>query len=381
MSTFLTLAVGLRVGNAFHSGACGEEFNHSSPLNTPLPEWRGAGGEVSQKPPMLHRRHFLAAAAALPLVGCRRDPNAPVVSSGDAKRIADEQAARKALLMALAASKVSPTATRTTPPREVDLLKEFPELKPLVRMTHRLHPRFSDEPRADQSKLGGAIAWPASEPWPTCEVFKIPYVPVLQLLTDDCPSQVKFKPGTDVLQLLWSPRDHKDTGRPKPLIVWRALKDTPQPYADLPATTHAFPGYIPVPCRFFTEKLLEFPDWSTAKVTPFRGRLEAWKPGGDRDPVKVYTEKLSVAPGTKVGGFPWWIGGANPPACDTCHRGMDYLLTLDTDEWREPSWIPVEEVNRPDLLASAKNAAGLTLAGNYHVFVCRRCPDWPVKAA
>lgn len=330
---------------------------------------------------MLTRRLFLATAAAFPLAaGCRRDPNAPVLSFADAKRIADEQAARDAHLKALAAAKLPPTAARTTPPREFDLLKEFPELKPLLRMTHRLHPRYSDEPAADQSKLGGPIAWPANEPWPTDEAFKIPFVPVLQLLADDCPSQVKFKPGTDVLQLLWSPRDSKDTGRPQPLVVWRKLKDIPTPYAGLPPTTNAFPGYVPVPCRFFIEKVLEYPDWSTAKVTPFRERLEAWKPGVGRDPVKLYTERLSVAPGTKVGGFPWWVGGANPPACDTCHRGMDYLLTLDADEWREPTWVPVEEGNRPDLRPLA-NSAGLTLAANYHVFVCRRCPDWPAKGA
>ncbi len=330
---------------------------------------------------MLPRRHFLAAAAALPFVGCRRDPNAPVVSPADARRIATEKAARESHLAALAAGKVPTTAVRTTSPRAVDLLREFPELKPLLRMTHRLHPRFSDEPATDQSKLGGAIAWPAGEPWPTCEAFKIPYVPVLQLLAGDCPTQVKFKPGSDVLQLLWSPRDSKETGTPKPLVVWRKLKDTPRPHADLPPTTHAYPGYLPIPCRFFVEKVLELPDWATAKVTPFRERLEAWKPPGGGDPVTAYTEQLSVAPGTKAGGFPRWVGNPNPPACDTCHRGMDYLLTLDADEWREASWIPNEEANKPELWTTAANAAGFSFAGNYHVFVCRRCPDWPTKAA
>ena len=60
---------------------------------------------------------------------------------------------------------------------------------------------------------------------------------------------------------------------------------------------------------------------------------------------------------------------------------MDYLLSLDADEWREASWIPTEEANRPELRATAANAAGFGFGGNYHVFVCRRCPDWPAKAA
>lgn len=326
------------------------------------------------------RRLFLAAAAALPFAGCRRDPNAPpVLSPADAKRVQDEEAARNALRQTLAFGRVPPDAARTTPPRPVDLLKEFPELKPLVRMTHRLHPRFSDEPAANQSKLGGAIAWPAGEAWPTCETFKIPYVPVLQLLADDCPSQVKFKPGSDVLQLLWSPRDHKDTGLPKPMLVWRKLKDVPGPYADPPTHPHMFPGYVPLPCRLFIEKVLEFPDWSTAKVTPFRERLEAWKAPDGADPVTAYTDHLSVAPGTKAGGFPRWLGTANPPACDTCKRAMDYLLTLDSNEWRGLSWVPLEEGGNPKLRPTAANAAGLALANNYHVYVCRRCDDWPTK--
>jgi len=330
---------------------------------------------------MLPRRHFLALVAALPFAGCRRDPNAPVVSSADARRIASEQAARDAHLKTLAAHPLPPHSTLTTPPREFDLLKEFPELKALARVTHRLHPRFSDEPAADLSKLGGAIAWPDGEPWPTCDEFKIPYQPVLHLLADDCPTQVKFKPGTDVLQLLWSPRDSRASGRPKPLLVWRKGAALKPPFAAPPPKAHAFPGYLPVPCRFFVEKVMEFPDWATAKVTPFRERLEAWKPGQDRDPVALYTDRLSVAPGTKVGGFPRWVGSPNPPACDTCNRGMDYLLTLDSDEWREPSWVPKEEKQRPELAEVSRNASGLGFASNYHVFVCRRCPDWPAKAA
>lgn len=331
---------------------------------------------------MLHRRRFLAASAALPLAalaGCRRDPNAAVVSPADARRIAAEQAVRNAHLAALAAGKVPPTAHFTTPQRPVNLLNVFPELKPLAKMTVRLHPRYSDEPAADQSKLGGAILWPASEPWPVCEAFKIPYQPVLQLLADDAPNQLQFKPGSDVLQLLWSPREHDGLGGPKPVAVWRSRKDVPPPFADPPPTANAFPGYLPVPCRFFPEPLLEFPDWHTAKVTPLREKVEAWIPPGGGDPVAEY-ERLSVAPGTKVSGYPKWVNPPNPPACDTCHRGMDFLLTLDTNEWREASWIPIEEANKPELKATSANAAGLTLTGgSYHLFVCRRCPDWPVR--
>jgi hypothetical protein len=104
--------------------------------------------------------------------------------------------------------------------------------------------------------------------------------------------------------------------------------------------------------------------------------------------VKHYQAHLSAARGTKVGGFPFWLGEARPPACGTCGRGMDYLLTIDGDEWGGGAgWAPLEEhphlqPGKPPAAGYAK-AHGLTLPepGNRHAFVCRRCPDWPVAWA
>ena len=61
---------------------------------------------------------------------------------------------------------------------------------------------------------------------------------------------------------------------------------------------------------------------------------------------------------------------------------MDYLLTIDSDEYGEPSWIPTEEQAKPNATGFSK-AHGLTLPapGNRHAFVCRRCADWPVTWA
>ena len=124
---------------------------------------------------------------------------------------------------------------------------------------------------------------------------------------------------------------------------------------------------------------MELPDWHTVKVTPLREKIEGWKTDAGRNPVEFYERELSAAPGTKVGGYPRWLGPPNPPSCDTCKRGMDYLLTIDSDELgREQSWAArsTAELRHP-------NPAGLALPepGNLHVYVCRRCDDWPVKAA
>jgi hypothetical protein len=329
----------------------------------------------------VNRRAFLAAAPIAAVAGCRR-PNSP-----DAARVAAERAARGQHLADLAGFRVPPDATLTTPNRPVDLVQLFPEVKPLLRVTLRLHPRFSDEPAAGATKLGGRFLWPAGEPWPACEVFNVPLAPVLQLTADDAPPQVTFKPGTDLLQVLWSPRDHGPAGGPRPRLVWRKRADVTEPVAELPDTTNAFLGYVPVPCRVFPERVTELPDWHTVRVTPLRAKIEGWKPDGGRNPVEFYETELSAAPGTKVGGYPRWRGTPNPPACATCKRGMDYLLTVDSDEWAGGTgWVPVEEHRhlehgRPGPPGYAR-AAGLTLPepGNVHVYVCRRCDDWPVKA-
>jgi hypothetical protein len=326
----------------------------------------------------MNRRKFLATSVAA-VAGCGRRPGGPATSPTDAQRIAADKAARERHLAALGDFRVPPDARFVTPPRPVNLLDVFPEVKPLQRQTVRLHPGFADEPPADATKLGGRFWWPADEPWPTCEVFKIPYVPVLQLRGDDAPAGMRFKPGADLLQLLWSPRDPGPSG-PKPLVVWRRLKDVRPPVAEPPDTSAAFLGYVPVPCLLFPEPVLGLPDWHTVTVTPLRAKIEGWKPDGGMNPVEFYQSELSVAPGTKVGGYPRWLGTPAPPTCDTCKRGMDYLLTIDTDELgRGKSWAATAD----GVKARHPNPTGLTLPepGNIHIFVCRRCEDWPVVAA
>lgn len=325
----------------------------------------------------MHRRAFLIASSLAAVVGCRPRSGGSGTSAADAARIAADKAAREKHLAVLAEFRVPPDATFATPKRPVNLLDLFPEVKAVQRQTLRLHPRYSDEPAADATKLGGPFWWPANEAWPTCEVFNIPYVPVLQLAAADAPTQVKFRPGSDLMQLLWSPREHP-SGGPKPVLVWRKRADVKEPLALPPDTSAAFLSYVPVPCRTFPEKVFELPDWHTVKVTPLRDKIQAWKPDNGCNPVEFYEEELSAAPGTKVGGYPRWVGNPHPASCDVCKRGMDYLLTIDAREvGRSAGWDP------PSGTKSHPNPAGLTLPepGSVHVYVCRRCDDWPVKAA
>ncbi len=333
----------------------------------------------------MNRRTFFGAGALAAglLAGCRRDPAAALISRVDSQRLAADREERIRHLAELMAFRVAPTEGRTTPPRPVKVLEMFPELRNLQRAAIRLHPRYSDEPAPGESKLGGQFLWPTNEPYPFSERFKVPFVPVLQLRSEEAPTQLKYPAGMDLMQLFWSPRPSPENGSLKAKLVWRDSRTVGEALAPLPDTTYAYQSLAPVALRLFPEKILEFPDWHTVKVTPFREKIEKWNAHPEIEPIPFYERDLSAAPGTKVGGYPRWLGAANPPSCETCLRGMDYLLTIDSNEWRRSSWIPTEEIERTDGHRGFGRAAGLELPdpGNLHLYECRRCEDRPVQVA
>lgn len=136
--------------------------------------------------------------------------------------------------------------TRTTPPPCIDVLTVLPELANQAKTTIRLHPRpltAGESLPREASKLGGDLLWPASEPWPFCDEHQLPWVGVLQLRKNDFP-ELEFKPGTNVLQVLWCPqRGHDQYGStPEPVVVWRdsaqitsVLDDIPAPHLPTPS--------------------------------------------------------------------------------------------------------------------------------------------------
>jgi hypothetical protein len=77
----------------------------------------------------------------------------------------------------------SPKLAHHTQKPPVDVAKALPDLAKLARTAVRLHPRqgtCGDE----ESKLGGKIAWPKGEAWPTCRKHGCAYVAVLQLRSE-----------------------------------------------------------------------------------------------------------------------------------------------------------------------------------------------------
>ena len=308
----------------------------------------------------MNRRLFLA---SVPLVvgGCRESkPAVPVNVTPD------ERAAHLAMV---ANFRVPSKAVRATPKPPVDVVERFPDLKPLLKVAVRLHPRFGDEPAPTESKFGGQFLWPAGEEWPSCPEFQVPMQPVLQLRQDDAP--FPFRANTDLVQLFWTPRATK-AGPPHLSAAWRKIAGVTGPLAASPPTDGADLGYVPVPCRFFPERVAELPPVALMPA-PMRAKLGAWNSSVD------YHTHLAAAPGTKAGG---WPARATVATCLTCVRPMDYLLTVDACEWTEGSksrWKPVED---PDA-EGYRRAAGLNFGKTdavVQVYICRRCEKWPLRA-
>lgn len=327
-----------------------------------------------------NRRVFLTLAAGL-VTGCGREapPSPPTSAVADA-----EQQAWLAHQRTLAQTFGVPAgATRTTPtPRRV-VTELFPELKPLMKLTVRLHPRL---PQADDSqfhqdrtisKIGGTFAAPTQ---PIRGVNG--WIPVLQLRVDDAPPHLRFEANTSLMQIYWLPPDHAG----KPPLVRTCFLNPDRGKTGTPPLPDGLPlAWIPHPCRVFPERVAEYPSpYLMPKM--MRERITAWKsPDPATTGMDFFVHQLGPAPGTKVGGWPRILGEPNTPTCEECHRLMDYLLTLDAREWDADTasrWQPREERGITDT-SGYQTALGLDF-GNDHravaLYLCNNCSDRPSLA-
>lgn len=324
-------------------------------------------------------------------------PDGPDFTAFEKGVVAEHRSWRKFHALDRARDWVSPDAARTVPARVCDLAAEAPDLKALARPAVLLHPRHSDEPAADRSKVGGTFLWPDDEEWPVCVRHRVPFAPILQLRQDEIP-ELPFLSGTDLMQLLWCPRDH---GWFDLKVFWRSKAGVARPRTEPPSLEYAYPGYVPRPCRLFPERVTEFPGWRDLAVE-VRERLPVTLPGdlvarlkpldwmyrgiNYSQPDDVY--KFVFHPnymGCKIGGWPRWNRDPEWPDCPECGRRMGFLLQVDAGE--EASVVtPIQEQplkDAPDdkALTNALNAPGLILIseGTVYLFVCRQCDSWPVR--
>ncbi|MBA8957435.1 DUF1963 domain-containing protein [Actinomadura namibiensis] len=272
----------------------------------------------------------------------------------------------------------------TTPSKPVDIAAVFPELAAYARTTVRLHPRPGAVGVHDSS-VGGPLLWPADEPWPVCEGFRmdsghegqpwhrepVALVAAAQLYQRDVP-ELPFFPDADVLQLLWCPIPHA-TFYPEVSVRWRLAEEVDHPLSDIPAPS---PGsqedFLLRPCTVSPERVVEYPHPEDLPEQ-LRERLYAWGRTGRWS----YFYHLSVAPGTKVGG---WIRFAQDPLWQRCYQGhlTDHLLTIATSESEGGShqtWDPVEE---PERRPGAVTGLRVGDAGSLFVAICHECWGRPV---
>jgi hypothetical protein len=289
----------------------------------------------------------------------------------------------------------------TTPDSPIDVPLVFPPVASFARTTVRLHPR-PGKPTVEQSSMGGPLLWPADEAWPTCEGpqrgdhldsspanAEVPLVPVLQLLVDDVP-ELPVPAGADILQVLWCPFDHDPWTSPRPQVRWRNRASVGDRREEMPAAdAEADPWHVPDPCVLDPERVTEYPNYDLPRAV--RQQIRDGIAKTAQDTGWHYDTDLSVASGTKIGGYPGWTQSPDWPVCQ-CGSTMQHLLTIASWEFSrgdEKRWIPAED--RPAMHGwgfdspadhpwlTIRNPAGLMLGdvGGIYLFVCDRCPTRP----
>lgn len=289
--------------------------------------------------------------------------------------------------------------TRHTQPPCVDITAIIPELAPLAREAVRLHPRRGEVP-ADGSKIGGRFLWPSEEAWPHCGEHHCPLVTILQLHRDDVP-ELGFPKQADLFQLLWCPNSHELTYQgPFPQVFWRTAADVKTALSShpLPTLTDAVGSATPTPCQLFPERVIEYPSdfdlcdnhpnlWALVQNSSLlQAKASELDPTVFEDAGTLYGWDLSVADGTKVGGYVNWCQSPQVPIC-TCGALMEHLLTIadaEFDGGTRYRWLTQEEQSvwgsSPDERFQVQSAAGFTHGGRFFLFICRKCASWPVQA-
>ncbi len=265
-----------------------------------------------------------------------------------------------------------------TPPPPADLATLIPELAPLARTTTRLHPRLGT-PSVFESSMGAKPLWPAGEAWPTCpgphvgtyDEEPVAAVPLLQLFRRDV-HQLPFPEGTDLLQVLWCPRDHDDFDRypagPKTSLYWRDSAVVSDVIPEIPVTPAYHGQYMLQPCVLHPEPgVVEYPAGEFMPEGRSRERLAELDEQLGCD---AYTD-LFAAPGTKVGGWPRYRQDPYWPECAGCSQRLEYLLSVDDLESSNDRWNVVSREN--GAIPGLKDLGH----GIMQLYYCPRCPGLP----
>ncbi|HEU5108495.1 MAG TPA: hypothetical protein VFT95_08060 [Micromonosporaceae bacterium] len=197
--------------------------------------------------------------------------------------------------------------------------------------------------------------------------------------------------GTDLLQVLWCPNQHRDDDHTGHVVHlrWRAtadLADLVDPdlvdAAEPPAPATWEESYLPRACDLHPEEVTEYPWWE--ELPPELGRrIRDWDDG--RGPHEDTYFSTSQAPGWKVGGYAEWdVTDLQEMTCAGCGRTMDLLLTIDSTESGDGAWQPEQERHLTPSFADPRwqdvnEPTGISVGrhGQLRIFICRTCPGTP----
>lgn len=159
----------------------------------------------------------------------------------------------------------------------------------------------------------------------------IPMLPVVQLYERDVPGD-HWPAGTDVLHLLWCPKDHSGLpGQseyywgPAVELVHRAASDVGA-VLDPPRPDHAQDVYLPTPCVLAPLRVSDLPDQDELPPELHESGEEWAEERGIE-----YHRGLACREGWKVGGWPsWHLTDLVPIDCVSCGARTRLLLTMDS---------------------------------------------------
>lgn len=177
------------------------------------------------------------------------------------------------------------------------------------------------------------ITWELVRHVPAPTVPGVPMVAVLQLHAQDVPT-LDWPQGTDVLQVLWCPREHSDLpGQPHyggwgPAIEIRhrfaaaLLAPGITPVAIAPVD--AVDSYLPQPCVLDPLEVTDLPDQDELPEE-LLARAETWAQARDTE----YHRELACQEGWKAGGWPsWHQTDLVPIDCPACGARNRLFLTM-----------------------------------------------------
>jgi hypothetical protein len=232
------------------------------------------------------------------------------------------------------------------------------------------------------SKIGGNIAWPASVPWPVCEIphehidepierNSDSYVVVAQFQKANFP-EIKFPDGAAIVQILWCPHAHRHPSiqyggiGPVPKVFWHSmagLADGPNPTPRNPAD-----WFVPMECSFTPLRLDDAPGWGDS-TDQHRRRLR-----GDNE---AYHQRLGTIPGTKLLG---WMDCASltNPVC-SCGTTMELLFTIVDVDVDVASGRWSQRYGEPPEVRHGAGPVGISLDHAMFIFYCTVCPERPTQ--